>query len=105
MSHFGLPRLPDAPDDHLMPRDAQPIDYPPPGSTRIEPRIQHVQIRIDGVWRHGYIQRWSRLPDSTLAVWLSYQADPEHPTIAPIWGWYAYDPEAVVPVGSAKPEP
>lgn len=81
-----------------MPRDAQPIPYPPPGSRRAEPRVSQVRIRIDGIWRHGHIQRWSRLPDGAWACWLCYQADPEHPTIAPVWGWYRYDSESIVPI-------
>lgn len=81
-----------------MPRDAQPISYPPPGSTRVEPQITHIRIRIAGTWRAGHIQRWSRLPDGSWAVWLSYQADPDHPTVAWDWGWFAYDSETIRPV-------
>lgn len=80
-----------------MPRDARRIPYPPPGSVRIEPRHTAIRIRIDGVWRPGNVQRWSRLPDGTLAVWLSYKPDPTAPTVAPVWAWFAWDPEAIVP--------
>lgn len=87
--------------DGPVPRNAQPIPHPPAGE-RVEPRTTLIRIRIDGTWYHGHIQRWTRLPDGGWACWLCYQADPEHPTIAPVWGWYAYDPEAIVPV---RPQP
>lgn len=80
-----------------MPRDAQPIPAPPRSSVRVEPQASRIQIRIAGVWRPGHIQRWSRLPDSTWAAWLCWQPDPEHPTLAWRWGWYAYDPETIRP--------
>jgi hypothetical protein len=79
-----------------VPRNAQPLPHPPTGR-RIEPRTAHIRIRIDDTWYHGHIQRWTRLDNDTWAVWLNYQADPEHPTIAPIWGWYAYDPKTIRP--------
>lgn len=82
-----------------MSRDARPIPYPPRSSPRLEPRHSPIRIRIDGVWLPGHVQRWARLPDGDWAVWLSYQADPEHPTVAPVWGWYAWDPEAIRPDG------
>ena len=85
-------------DDHRVPRDAQPIPYSPAGE-RVDPRNARIRIRINGTWYNGYVQRWTRLPDGTWAAWLCYQADPEHPTIAPVWGWYLYDPETIIPVG------
>lgn len=91
-------------NNHHVPRDAQPTPYPPPGAPRIEPRTTRVRIRIAGTWYDGHIQRWSRLPDGTWAAWLSYQTDPEHPTIAPAWGWYAFDPEAIVPASTDDPQ-
>lgn len=81
-----------------MPRDAQPIPYPPPGSQRAEARTTRIRIRIGGTWYNGSTQRWSRLPDGAWACWLCYQADPEHPTIATVWGWYAFDSESIVPI-------
>ena len=80
-----------------MSRDAQPIDAPPRGSARVEPRTSAIRIRIGGVWRAGHIQRWSRLPDGSWAVWLAWQPEPEHPTLPWRWGWYAYDPETIKP--------
>jgi hypothetical protein len=78
-----------------VPRNAQPIPHSPAGQ-RVEPRTSHIRIRIDGVWYDGYVQRWTRLDNGSWAVWLCYQQDPVHPTIAPVWGWFAYDPEAIV---------
>lgn len=84
-------------EDRQVSRDAQRIPYPPPGAPRIEPRIDRIRIRIDGVWRRGHIQRWSRLPDRTWVAWLFYQEDPEHPSVAWASGWFAYDPETIRP--------
>lgn len=84
--------------DGMVPRDAQPIPAPPPGTPRVEPRTSRIRIRIGGIWYDGHVQRWSRLGDGTWACWLCWQTDPEHPTIAPEWGWYRYDPEAIVAV-------
>lgn len=88
-----------------MPRDARPTGYPPPGSPRFEPRSSRIWIRISGRWLPGHIQRWCRLPDKSWVAWLSYPADPDHPTLAPVWGWYAYDPEAIVDRASSPQPP
>lgn len=95
MFNRGAALAPPAPifDDHLMP-DAELIPMPPRSAPRFEPRASSIRIRIDGVWYDGYVQRWARLPDGW-AVWLRYQADPEHPTVAPVWGWFRYDPETI----------
>lgn len=85
-------------EDGPVPRDAQPIPHPAAG-LRVEPRTAHIRIRISGTWYDGHIQRWTHLTDGTWACWLSYQADPEHPTVAGKWGWFIYDPEAIVPAG------
>lgn len=82
--------------DNRRVSDAQQIPMPPRSAPRVEPRASRIRIRIDGVWRAGHIQRWARLPDGW-AVWLSWQEDPEHPTLPWRWGWYRYDPEAIRP--------
>jgi len=88
-----------------MSPDAQPIDAPPPRWPKRDPRgLGAVWIRIAGRWLPGHIQRWYRLPDGRWGAWLSYHADPEHPTIAPEWGHYAYDPAAIVD-RAAHPRP
>lgn len=79
-----------------MPRDAQLVPALPPGARRVETRGTHIWIRIDGRWLRGHIQCWHRVSGGGWTVWLSYQADPEHPTVAPIWGRFAYDPEAIL---------
>jgi len=91
-------------DDRGMSRDARPIPAPPRGWPRVEPRESRIWIRIADRWLPGHIQRWYRLPDGRWGAWLSYQADPEHPTVSPIWGHYAYDPEAIIDRGR-NPEP
>lgn len=79
-----------------MPRDAQPVPAPPQSVPRVSPRTSLIWIRIGGRWLPGHVQRWVRLPDGRWAMWAFYQADPEHPTVAPRWGHWLYDPEAVV---------
>lgn len=79
-----------------VPRNAQPIPAPPPGTPKHEPRTSAIWIRIDGRWLPGHIQCWRRLPNGRWTAWLCFQEDPEHPTIAPVWGHYLYDPEAIV---------
>lgn len=78
-----------------MSRDARKIDAPPRDAPRAEPQHWRVRIRIGGVWYPGAVQRWARLSDGSWAVWLCWQTDPEHPTIAPEWAWFAWDPEAI----------
>lgn len=87
-----------------VPRDAVLIPALPPGARRIEARESRIWIRVAGRWLPGHVQCWRRLPDGRLAAWLSFQADPAHPTVAPVWGLYVYDPEAIVDRG-AYPEP
>jgi len=79
-----------------VPHDAQPIPTPPAGTPRVDPRSYRIWIRISGTWYAGDIQRWFRQPDGGWGCWLSYQADPEHPTVAPIWGNFAFDSEAIL---------
>lgn len=78
-----------------MSRDAQPIPPPPAGTPRVETIESRIWIRIGGSWYRGDIQKWYRRT-SGWGAWLCYQADPTHPTIAQIWGHYAYDPAAIV---------
>jgi hypothetical protein len=85
-------------------RDAQLLPALPPGSTRVETRSSRIWIRIGGRWLAGDVQCWRRLPDGRWAAWLCYQADPEHPTVAPVWGHYLYDPEAILD-RAAWPQP
>lgn len=77
-----------------MPRDALPIRHP--GSPRVEVLEGRIWIRIDGRWLPGHVQCWRPLPGGRWAAWLSYQADPEHPTVSPEWGHFLYDPETII---------
>jgi len=81
------------------------MPMPPRSAPRFEPQSSLIRICIDGVWRPGYVQRWARLPGGGWAVWLSWHPDPTHPTIAPVWGWYRYDPEAIRPAPALPSTP
>lgn len=76
--------------------DAQSVPAPPPRWPAIQPRSSPIWIRIGGRWLPGHIQSWRRLPNGRWTAWISYQADPEHPTVAPLWGHFLYDPAAIL---------
>jgi hypothetical protein len=76
-------------------RDARRLQRPPKQARRVEPLQAAIWIRIDGSWLPGHIQCWFT-HDGRWACWLSYQADPAHPTVAAVWGLFAYDPVAIV---------
>lgn len=75
-------------------RPAHPA--PPTGAPRVDTGSPRIWIRIDGTWYVGDIQRWFRLPGGRWDCWLADQADPDHPTVAPVWGNFAYDPETIL---------
>ena len=50
---------------------------------------------MDGRWLPGHIQCWFS-HRGRWACWLSYQADPAHPTVAAMWGLFAYEPVAIL---------
>jgi hypothetical protein len=75
--------------------DARRLPRPPRDARRVEPREAAVWIRIDGHWLSGHIQCWFT-HGGRWACWLSYQADPAHPTVAALWGLFAYEPGAIL---------
>jgi hypothetical protein len=76
-------------------RDARRLPSPPKDAQRVEPRQSAIWIRVDGAWLPGHIQCWFTYR-GRWACWLSYQEDPAHPTVAAVWGLFAYDPAAIV---------
>jgi len=93
----GVARIAQAFDDRGVLHDAQPIPAPPPRWPKRDTRGRGaVWIRIGGRWLPGHVQRWYRLPRGGWGCWVTYHADPEHPTVAPEWGHYAYDPETIL---------
>jgi hypothetical protein len=75
--------------------DARVVPHPPKDALRVEPRQSSIWIRVDGAWKAGHIGKWIR-HGGIWACWLCYQADPEHPDVAPVWNLYAYDPRTIV---------
>lgn len=76
-------------------RDARRLPRPPRDARRVEPRRPAIWVRVDGRWLPGHIQCWFT-HRGRWACWLSYQADPAHPTVAALWGLFAYDPASIV---------
>lgn len=76
-------------------RDARRLQRPPRDAKRVAPRENAIWVRIDGRWYPGHIQCWFTL-HGRWACWLAYQADPAHPTVAAVWGLFAYEPSAIV---------
>ncbi|MEY9933367.1 hypothetical protein ABH926_008020 [Catenulispora sp. GP43] len=87
------------PNDSAAPntpaRDARRLPRPPRDARRVEPRQPAIWVRVDGRWLPGHIQCWFT-HRGRWACWLSYQADPAHPTVAALWGLFAYDPASIV---------
>ncbi|MEY9861604.1 hypothetical protein ABH935_007245 [Catenulispora sp. GAS73] len=90
-------------------RDARRLPRPPRDARRVEPRESTIWVRVDGRWLPGHIQCWFT-HRGRWACWLSYQADPAHPTVAAMWGLFAYEPMAILsraahPTPPEPPEP
>lgn len=76
-------------------RDARRLPRPPRDARRVEARENAIWVRIDGRWFPGHIQCWFT-HRGRWACWLSYQADPAHPTVAALWGLFAYEPGSIL---------
>ena len=76
-------------------RDACRLQRPPRDARRVEPRDHAIWVRINGRWLPGHIQCWFTHA-GRWACWLSYQADPAHPTVAALWGLFAYEPASIL---------
>ena len=75
--------------------DARRLPRPPRDARRVEPRAAAIWVRVGGRWLPGHIQCWFA-HRGRWACWLSYQADPAHPTVAAMWGLFAYEPAAIL---------
>lgn len=76
-------------------RDARRLQRPPRDARRVEPREHAIWVRVEGRWLPGHIQCWFTHA-GRWACWLSYQADPAHPTVAALWGLFAYEPGSIL---------
>lgn len=76
-------------------RDARRLQRPPRDARRVEPREHAIWVRINGRWLPGHVQCWFTHA-GRWACWLSYQADPAHPTVAALWGLFAYEPASIL---------
>jgi len=97
---------PAAPRSPTPLRDARRLQRPPRDARRVEPREHAIWVRVDGRWLPGHIQCWFTHA-GRWACWLSYQADPAHPTVAAVWGLFAYEPATILSraVHPTPPEP
>ena len=75
--------------------DARRLQRPPRDARRVEPREHAIWVRVNGRWLPGHIQCWFTHA-GRWACWLSYQADPAHPTVAALWGLFAYEPASIL---------
>jgi hypothetical protein len=76
-------------------RDARRLQRPPRDARRVEARQNAIWVRVGGRWLPGHIQCWFT-HQGRWACWLSYQADPAHPTVAALWGLFAYEPASIL---------